>query len=127
MLTYGAWQRRFGGDPGVLGRPAEMSDAPVTIVGVLPQDFRPAEAFLSGDELPELWIPLQVDDPTYAQRGEGWETHVLGRLSRGTSLEQARAEVGRIATDLAVEFPDDNVRPDGSALGIGVNESPTSP
>ena len=121
MLTYGAWQRRYGGDPGVLGRPAERHTPSMIIVGILPRDFRPPEAFFPSDEAPEFYRPLQSDDRLYQRRGTR-RFLVLGRLTRSTSLERARAEAERIAADLASEFPEDNVQPDGSHLGIGLND-----
>ncbi len=119
MITYGVWQRRYGGDPSVVGRSVERVGLPTTIVGVLPRDFRPPEAFFPSDEVPDFWIPLQTDDRRY-QRPRP-VAYGLGRLRRGTSVEQARAEAGRIAADLAGEFPEGNAFPDGSHLGIGLN------
>ena len=121
MLTYGTWQRHYGGDPGVLGRPAERHTPSMIIVGILPRDFRPPEALFPSDEAPEFYRPLQSDDRRYTRRGTR-RLLVLGRLDRRTSVEQARAEAVRIAADLTVEFPGDNVRADGSRLGIGLND-----
>ncbi len=121
MLTYGAWQRHYGGDPGVLGRPAERHQPSMIIVGILPRDFRPPEAFFPNEEVPEFYRPLQSDDRRYERRGTR-RLLVLGRLDRGASVEQARAEAVRIAADLAIAFPEDNVRPDGSHFGIGLND-----
>ena len=121
MLTYGAWQRHYGGNPGVLGRPTERHTPPLIIVGILPRDFRPPEAFFPSAEAPDFYRPFQSDRRQSDRHG--FRTlSVLGRLSRDASVEQARAEAERIAADLAVEFPDDNGRPDGSHLGIGMND-----
>ncbi len=120
MLSYGTWQRRYGGDPGVVGRTLDRIGQPMTIVGVLPRDFRPPEAFFPGDEVPEFWIPFQPVQRRFSRRGAR-SLHVLGRLAQDISVEEARAEAGRIAADLALEFPDGNVEPDGSHVGIGVN------
>lgn len=121
MITYGAWQRRYGGDPNAVGRLLERVSRPTTIIGILPRDFRPPEAFFPNDEAPEIWTALQSDHRRYERRGTG-RLLVLGRLGRDTSLDQARTEARSIATDLAVEFPENNVQPDGSRLGIGVND-----
>jgi hypothetical protein len=61
VASHGMWQRRFGGDPGVVGRTITLSGAPVTIVGVMPVGF----SFL-GDA--EFWRPVAID-PTTASRG----------------------------------------------------------
>ena len=104
MITYGTWQRRYGGDPNVLGRLLERVARPTTIVGVLHRDLRPPEAFFPSDEAPEFWFPLQSDHRRYNRRD-------IPRLY----------VLGRIAAELAVEFPEGNVQSDGSHLGIGVN------
>jgi putative ABC transport system permease protein len=118
MISYGAWMRRFGGDPGVVGRPLEKVGTPLTIVGVLPEDFAAPEAFFSSTF--DFWMPLQPDHPRYAERGSR-SLYVLGRLRAGTDVEAAREEARSIAARLASEHPEGNVYPDGSWLGIGVN------
>ena len=105
----------------MLGRPAERHTPSMIIVGILPRDFQPPEAFFPNDEVPEFYRPLQSDDRRYGRRGTR-RLLVLGRLDRAASVEQARAEAVRIAAELAVEFPEDNVRSDGSHLGIGLND-----
>jgi len=79
VMSYGLWQRRFGGDPSILGRSLTLGGAPYTVIGVLSPSFTaypPAEA----------WIPLQADPNSTDQ------AHVLlvsARLPRGVSLAQA--------------------------------------
>ena len=85
-----------------------------------PRDFRPPEAVFPSDEVPDYWIPLESDHSRYERRRVR-NLYVLGRLGRGTSVDQARTEAGRIAVDLAVQYPEDNLQPDGSQLGIGLN------
>ena len=111
MLTYGAWQRRFGGDPDVVGQPMERYPQSPTIVGVLPRDFRPPEAFFPNDDVADFWQPQRVG------QASGF---VLGRLRPNTSVEEARAEAGRIAEELAADDPE-RALPNGSHVGIGVN------
>ncbi len=82
LLSYGLWQNRFGGDPGIIGRSVVMDGAPVTIVGVLPPTFD----FPIGAR---FWRPLQL--PT-----SGFITmmvHVLARLAPGVTITQARNEL----------------------------------
>lgn len=116
MLSYGAWQSRYGGDPNIVGRLLERAQGPTTVVGVLPRDFRPPEAYFSPDAQPEIWSPL-ADDGRYDRRDLGM-VHVVGRLATGATVQSARAEAERIATGLASRYPDANVRPDGARLGI---------
>jgi predicted permease len=118
LLTYGAWQRRFAGDPDVVGRSLSRVGAPVTIIGVLPADFALPETVMS--RMPDFFVPLQPDRDRYASRGMR-SLYIFGRLAVGTTVEQARVETTQIADELAREFPDGNVYPDGSHFGIGVN------
>lgn len=118
LLSWGTWQRRYGGDPDILGRSLGSVGSAVTVVGVLPRSFRSPEAFLGRE--PELWIPLSVDHERYASRGMR-SLHVVGRLATGTSLESGRSEARAIAAELAAEFPEGNVYPDGTYFGIGMN------
>jgi putative ABC transport system permease protein len=96
MLSYGAWQRRFGGDPRVAGRTLNVDGTPCTIIGVTPSNFR----FIFG---PEMWLPLALD-PAAAPR-DFHVLAVLGKLKRGVSLDQARTELKGIARNLARAYP----------------------
>ena len=119
LISWGAFQRRFGADPAVVGTALDKVGIPATIVGVLPRDFRPPEALFPS--VPEFWMPLQPEHPRYADRGRR-SVAVLGRLRGGTTVEQARAEGVRIAAELAEEHPEGNVYPNGTWFGIGVND-----
>jgi putative ABC transport system permease protein len=95
VISHGFWQRRFGGDPSVVGKAIAFSDVPVTIVGITPPGFF---GFQPG-EPPDLWWPLhltpQVDqDPSGQRLGEGnqW-LRIIGRVPRGTELREAQAEL----------------------------------
>ena len=98
VLSHGMWQRRFGGDPGVLGRSVSLSGAPFTIVGVMPAGFR----FPSRQT--EYWVPIAVN-PANASRG-GHYLGVVARVNAGTSIEQADAELRTISERLALQYPD---------------------
>src|SRR5437667_159583 len=86
LLSYGLWQRRFGGDSGVVGRAMVLDGAPVTIVGVLPASFD----FPSGAS---FWRPF-FELPRSG--GKTWTTlfvRIVGRLAPGVSMTQARTEL----------------------------------
>jgi putative ABC transport system permease protein len=119
LITYGAWQRRYGGDPDIVGRLAPRFYQPTTIVGVLPRDFRPPEAFFPADEPAEFWLPLQPDHDRY--RNPLPAVWVIGKLQRDVAIDRAQVEATDIAAVLAAEFPDANVLPDGSHASIGIN------
>jgi putative ABC transport system permease protein len=96
VISHGLWQRRFGGDPAVLGRSVTLSGLPATIVGVMPPGF----SFPSGTT--DYWRPIAIAaNPT---RG-GHFLGVVARRKSGVSLEQARAEMKTIAERLALQYP----------------------
>ncbi|HEX2458348.1 MAG TPA: ABC transporter permease [Vicinamibacterales bacterium] len=100
VLSYGMWQRRFGGDPNVLGRSITLSGVPVTIVGVMPQGFYfPTRAI-------EFWQPIALN-PAKATRG-GHFLGVVARAKPGISVERAGAEMKTIAERLAREYPENS-------------------
>lgn len=98
VLSHSLWQRRFGGDPGVLGKQVRLSGSNLTIVGVMPPDFHyPLEET-------EYWIPLGIN--RFQLQGSARYFEVLARLKPGVSVEQAQAEMDGIGAQLARDFPD---------------------
>ncbi|MFL6290779.1 MAG: ABC transporter permease [Thermoanaerobaculia bacterium] len=99
VLSHGLWQRLFGGDPKIVGRPVTLNGESYTVVGIAPRGF----------ELPrraEIWVPLALD---LANENRG--AHYLGaigRLQRGVSLEKAETEMIGIASRLEKQYPDSN-------------------
>ena len=101
LLSYATWQRRFGGDPSVVGRALQLDESTHTIVGVMPRDFRlPAT-----DPDVEAWSPLTLDLSALASRPHRMY-EAIGRLAPGVSLEQARQEMAAVAAGIARENPD---------------------
>jgi putative ABC transport system permease protein len=101
VLSYGLWQRRFGGDPGILGKNAIVDGNSVTIVGVAPRDFRLL------DTPSELWMPYTLDAKELSQRG--FRTlRVIARLKASVTLEQASAEMRSIAGHIEQQYADSN-------------------
>jgi putative ABC transport system permease protein len=101
MLSYGLWQRRFGGDKNIIGKTVALSGATRTVIGVMPPEFR----FPSKDT--EFWTPLAPPTDLKEQRSAFW-LNVIGRLKPGVTLEQARAEMETIAKRLEQQYPDAN-------------------
>src|SRR4051812_3233727 len=98
VLSYGAWQRRFGADPAVIGRRVPLDGEPYTIIGVMPQRFPPQ--FLSG----EMWTPLGITTNLPADDGRT-NLVTIAQLADGVTFEQANREVGEIVRGLATELP----------------------
>jgi putative ABC transport system permease protein len=98
VLSYGLWQRRFGGDPKVLGRSISLSGDPYVVIGVIGPSFDISEF----GPVPELWVPFQLD-PNTADQGHFFQAS--GRLKAGVSLEQAQARLKLSANDFRRKFP----------------------
>ena len=88
MLSYGYWQRRFGGDRGVIGRSIQVDSQPREIVGVMPRGFR----LVDGDF--DLLVPLAFDRSHQILAGFGFNG--IARLKPGVTLAQADADVARL-------------------------------
>ena len=100
VLSYGLWQRRFGGTRDVLGKGIELGGEKYQIVGVMPEDFRIG---LRAD----LWIPIDMDSKKLPPRGEH-SYPVIGRLKPGVTAQQAKANLNAIAIRLEEQYPDSN-------------------
>jgi putative ABC transport system permease protein len=108
ILSHGMWQRRFGGDPAILGKSVTLSGTPVTVVGVMPAGF----AFMADAE---FWRPLAL--PANPSRG-GHYLGVIARLKPGVTTEQAGAEIKTISERLAVQYPDASANESAEVLGL---------
>ncbi len=105
ILSHRLWQRRYGGDPAMVGRTVAIDGIDHVVVGVLPAAFRlllPAEAFLVTDA--EVWTPLQYDYGLAPPRNFTGFT-VFGRLAPGRTWAEAQAEMDGIAARLRDEHP----------------------
>jgi putative ABC transport system permease protein len=100
ILSYGLWQRRFGGSSDVLGKVLKLNNESYTVVGVMPPDFRtPGRS--------DIWRPLTMQQEEWNQRGGHFITGI-GRLKPGVTIEQAWADLNAIAAAAAKQFPDSN-------------------
>jgi putative ABC transport system permease protein len=97
ILGYGTWQRRFGGDRGVLGKTIDIDGRPITIIGVLPADFR----FLRWD--PALFLPLRIDRSKLFIGNFSYQG--IARLRKGVTLEEANADLSRMLPIATSRFP----------------------
>jgi predicted permease len=96
VLSYGLWQRAFGGETSILGRDIRLNGRACTVVGVMPRTF----AFNPGEaDPPELWAPVQID-PHVRNRGSHYLS-VLARLKDGVAMTQAQAEMTRYAAQMS--------------------------
>ena len=98
VIGHREWQRYFGGDPDVVGRPARLGETVYTVVGVLPESFR--FPYNHG-----FWVPLRLEASRYAP-GAGPSIDVIGRLADGATLERARTQLGAIGRRMAAAYPE---------------------
>jgi predicted permease len=98
VLSYGLWTRRFGGDPGVIGKTISLSGDSYALIGVIGASFDVAEF----GPPPEVWVPFQLDPNTTDQ---GHYFQAAGRLKPGVTLEQAQARLQVSAGEFRQKFP----------------------
>jgi putative ABC transport system permease protein len=100
LLGYGLWQRRFGGDPNIVGQRVNLDGSQYTVVGIMPAGFQyPRGA--------EIWTPLSLN-ANQTQMREAHFLQVIARREPGASLAQVRAEMETIAGSLAWQYPATN-------------------
>jgi putative ABC transport system permease protein len=101
ILENGLWQRRYGGDPAILGRVVRVNGSPVTVIGVMRSGFRfPNNA--------DVWRPLGQMSGIRQQPRSARALGVFGRLTNGTSPAQARSDVAALMESLSRMYPDTN-------------------
>ena len=109
LLSHGLWQRRFGGNPSVVGTTVDIDGDRRTIIGVMPDWFRfplPSMYPILTKVKTEFWVP-HVIEPASPIRG-GRYIGVVARLRDGESLAQARAALAVTSRRLAERFPNNN-------------------
>ena len=100
ILNHDFWQRRFGGDPSIVGTTVLLDSEPYEIVGVAPAGF----AFPMATA---LWAPLAFDAKAAARRDARYLT-VIGRLAAGRTLDDAKAQMAIVGERLAQQYPEVN-------------------
>ena len=94
MITHGLWQRRYGSDPAIIGKPIMVNDRARTVIGVLPPGFK----FPLVDQ---LYMPLRWDESPRSNRN----VNAVGLLKPGVTVAQAQAELSGIAERLEQTYP----------------------
>jgi predicted permease len=102
ILSYGTWQRRFGGRKDVIGQTINLSGNPTTIVGVLPEDF-----LFPPRGGAEFWTTVH-QLTSCEKRRSCHNLFAIGRLKEGVSFETAQTEMAAIAKQLEIQYPGSN-------------------
>jgi putative ABC transport system permease protein len=103
VLSYGLWQRRFGGQESILNQPLTLNGKSYTVIGVMPQSYRfPSRV--------EMWVPVgQLSgESVWQQRGNHPGLYGVARLKPGVTLAAAQADLENIAVNLEKQYPDTN-------------------
>jgi putative ABC transport system permease protein len=99
VVSDGLWRRRYGADPGILGKTLQLNGRPYTVVGVMPPGFRfPGET--------DVWQRLAWNYANHSRFAHF--TEAVARLAPGATVERAQAELAGLAGRLATEFPASN-------------------
>ncbi len=97
LLSHKLWLRRYGGDPGIVGRTLTMNGVPFTVIGVLPAAFNHPQGV-------ELWTPIALA-PAFMERRDIGVLRLVGRLRPGATIAGAQAEIDSLYRDLVGEHP----------------------
>lgn len=112
VLTHESWQRRFGGDPGIVGSTVRINNLPYTVLGVAPPGLQGTEIFYR----PDVWIPMsmqpQIETRNWLDIRNTRNVFVVGRLRDGLAPEAGVTDLNDIAGRLADTYP-------GSFKGVG--------
>lgn len=111
ILSYGLWQRRFGGDTKLIGQEIMLNDANCTVVGVMPPNFH------FPDTETEVWRPLDITAARRNERYSRWLSTVA-RLKPKVTMAQAQADLDTLASNLRREYP--NYYGENSGWGINL-------
>src|SRR5258706_7364663 len=102
ILSHGLWVRRFGGDPAVIGRQVRMNESSFTIIGVLPENFRPP-----GGSGSDMFTPLGYDLGAPSSGRGNQHLRLMGRMKTGVSVPAAQAELNAVMHGILAEHPKD--------------------
>jgi len=106
LLSYGLWQRRYGGDANILGQTVQLDRQPYVVIGVMARDFAFPPAGFDYSGLPaDLWIPMATTPREMEDWGGSYFAGVIGRLRPGVTLAQARSEAFSLAQRIIESYP----------------------
>lgn len=103
LISTSLWKRKFGSAPDVLGRTLALDGRDYTIVGVIPASF---DLRVWNDQRSDIYAPIRIwNHPGLRSRQAALWLHGVGRMKPGVTLEQAKADLARIAANLAAAYP----------------------
>ncbi len=107
VISYNLWQRRFGGDPNIIGRKVTLNNQPTEIIGVLPPDIGwYVQKWSQVHYPPDIFTPWQISDDARQRRGRF--ARAVARLKPGVTFDQAQNEMNLIGARLEKQYPEFN-------------------
>ena len=120
ILSYALWQRRYGGDRGILGETIQLDRQPYTVIGVMPRQFQfPPPGAEDNGTAADLWVPMALAPADLHSWGGPYMTSAVGRLRPGVTLAEARAELQSLEPGILASYP--------ASMRIGVLTLSASP
>jgi len=117
VLSYDSWQRRFAGDPNLVGKDVLINNHQFRVIGIAPEGFKGTEFVYS----PEIWLTASMME--WAEPGATWlddrdskNFFAIGRLKPGVNAQQAEASLNLLSRQLGKEYPDSN---EGQTIKVG--------
>jgi len=110
VLAYDLWQRRFGGDPAIVGKTISFSGFPTTVVGVMPRDFAYPMWSIQTNLMSALWQPIasvENTNPSLGKRGVHSDSRTIARLSRHADSARVATVMRTVEQRLAQAYPDE--------------------
>jgi putative ABC transport system permease protein len=101
VLSYGFWQRQFGGVPTIVGQPITLNGEQYDVIGVMPASFRD---FVGGQA--DVWAPLALTPQQFSGGRTNEFLTLVARLKAGVSVERARSDLKTFANQLRAQYPE---------------------
>ena len=121
LLGHGLWQRRFGGNPGVLGQAIELDSIPYTVVGILPEGFRG----MTGEA--QVWVPVTTLPADRLEQRFMHSYYMVARRKSSISEAQARAAVTQLGATVDAAFPNPRGGGHWGAMGATLDSERVDP
>lgn len=115
ILSYGLWQRAFGGKKSIVGKTATLNGKAYDVVGVMPRSLKFPQFY---GIAPEFWFPLNMRQPNYRKyRGNHW-LWVIARMKDGVTISTAQADMATVSRNLARQYPHDDTGVNAKVLDL---------
>jgi putative ABC transport system permease protein len=116
LISHGLWQRRYSGDPRLIGQAIIIDGKSYTVIGILPEWLKQPGITLGNLSGPDVWIPVV---PAASEQNRNFANmRILARLKRGLTLAQAQVEVDALGARLERQYPDSNTNVRFGVVGL---------